>query len=839
VSGSRDQGDGGGFDDTRTQTFTFDGGATSTLVATRGMGLPVPDRYVDLGFLGSGAMGEVRRARDTRLGTVVAMKILRSAAREVDSVRQRFEAEARLTARLRHPNIVAVFDTGELDDGRFWFTMELVEGRTLRDVIDAVHGARGPHTWRASHDGWTLRRLLRAFAHVCEAVGYAHSQGIIHRDLKPRNIMVGTHGDVKVMDWGIARGPGFDLAAERASVEALPSEHRTAVGSVVGTPAYMSPEQAWGRTEALGPASDVFALGAVLYHILAGRPPFDADPSSIVQELRRSGPPPIDQVRGAGAPPLPGGLRPILDTCLAREPEDRFADAEALGRRMHAWLAEDARRDEALDLVAQARGMQPDLDRLRASAEALEAAAESTLHVLPVDAPISAKETGWHLLSMAEEKRVSLARQRAEVEERLWSALTISPGLPEARAALADIQRERLIEAEEAQDAAAAQERELWLRELDDGTHAGFLQGTGRISLSTEPAGARVRLYRYVERDRVLEPHLERELGRAPIDQVPIGRGAWLLELQAPGHQSVRLPIRVGREEHWTNTPAAGPARPVVLPPKGALGPQEIYVPAGWAVLGGKQGANALPRRRVWCEGVVLARDPITLGDWRDFLVDLVQDGRLELAVERSKPGLYRRHDGLKPREGDLSWAQLPDALARCPVQMVSLSDATAYLEWRRERDGKDWRLPTEIEWEKAARGSDGRRLPWGRHLDPALALIEGSLQEPNDAPVGSYPGDVSPYGVRDLVGGVSDLTSTPFRGSPVALDASVPGQVDPAQALAVKGGRSTLRGAWVLPEARHPLPPRTRTMFVGLRLCRTWPPTGASPRPSTPGGRW
>lgn len=197
------------------------------------VGLPLPARYLDEGFLGSGAMGEVRRVKDTVLGTSVAFKVLRTAARDLPSVRARFEAEARVTARLRHPNIIAVHDTGVLPDGRVWFTMELVEGRTLTEVIHEVHDARGPHNWRRSPGGWTLRRLVRTFAQVCVAVAYAHNQKVIHRDLKPHNIMVGAHGEVKVMDWGIARGFGYDMGSEPGSVDIIGSKHRTQVGKVI------------------------------------------------------------------------------------------------------------------------------------------------------------------------------------------------------------------------------------------------------------------------------------------------------------------------------------------------------------------------------------------------------------------------------------------------------------------------------------------------------------------------------------------------------------------------------------------------------------------------------
>lgn len=826
MSGSREPGDDLG-DDTETGTYTLSMMPTATLWSTAPAGLPMPDRYVDLGFLGSGAMGEVRRVRDTRLGALVAMKLLRKEGREVDAVRSRFEAEAQLTAQLRHPNIVAVHDSGVLPDGRVWFTMELVEGRTLDAVIRSVHAACGPHTWRTTRDGWSLRRLLGVLAQVCEAVGFAHARGVVHLDLKPRNVMVGPHGEVKVMDWGIARGAGFDLAAEATAVEALPSQHRTVAGSVVGTPAYMSPEQASGHRSRLGPPSDVYSLGALLFHVLAGRPPHEGRARTIVRRVREQGAPPLDEVRGRPAPAIPPGLRPLLDRCLRQDPYERFPDAGALARALSDWLAADARRDEALDHVRQARARQGDIHRLRSNAISLEQAAANTLNVLPLDAPIESKQVGWDLQQMAREKRVALAKVQAEVEERLWAALSIAPGLPEARAALADIQRERLLEAEQVQDADAALEREAWLRELDDGAHDAFLDGTGAISLESEPSGATVVLHRLVERDRVLQPVRERVLGTTPLEQAPLGRGEWLVVLEREGSSPVRLPIRLERQQHWENRGPDGLVHPILLPSVDELRPDEVYVPAGWAVVGGVEGEGALPRRRVWCEGFVIARDPVTFGAWAAFLQDLVDRGELDEARARSRPALHGTPP-LVPEAGDRAWARLPDRLARCPVQRVSLTDALAFLRWRSERDGVAWRLPSEVEWEKAARGTGGRRLPWGRHLDPALAHIEGSVADPDDHPVGTWASDVSPYGVRDLGGGVSDLTGTPFRGPPSLLDASSPESPPRDVALTVKGGRATLRGSWVLPEARHDLPPHSRTMFVGLRPARTWPTTDA-----------
>lgn len=786
------------------------------------IGLPMPRRYADLGYLGSGAMGEVRRVRDTKLGILVAMKVLRAEASELRPVRDRFEAEARLTAQLRHPNIVAVHDAGILDDGRVWFTMELVEGRTLEEVIREVHAARSAISWRVTRTGWSLRKLLRVLAQVCAAVGYAHAQGVMHLDLKPRNIMVGAHGDVKVMDWGIARGADFDLAAQRGSVEAMPSAHRTVSGKVVGTPAYMSPEQARGERGSVTPASDVYSLGAVLFHILSGAAPRKGQPADIVSAVALGERPDFEQL-GRGGAAVPAGLTDLLEACLEPDPRHRPADAAILGDAIRAWLAADARRDEALEHVREAEAMGPELQRLHQSATVLEGSAATALHALPPGSPIETKNAVWLLEGMAADQRVALAQHRAEVEERLWAALTISPGLPEARAALAAIQKERLLEAEASQDADRAMEREAWLRELDDGQHADFLSGMGRLSLQTEPSGARVTLHRWVERDRVLEPVEVRSLGTTPLEDVPLGRGSWLLVLEGRGHRPVRLPIFLERQEDWENRGPDGVVQPIQLPKEGELQPDEVYVPEGWAIVGGSEGHGALPRRRVWCDGFVIQRYPITIGEWAEFLLDLVSQGRLKEARARSQARLHTL-PALKPEDGSRDWAELPAEVLRCPVQHVSQSDADAYVAWRSARDGVDWRLPSEVEWEKAARGVDGRRLPWGARLDPALAHIEGSVRTPGDHPVGQWPGDRSVYGVCDLVGGVSDRTATPFRGAPEQLDASDPARPPARVSMVSKGGRATLRGSWVLPEARHELPVRARTMFIGLRLARSWP---------------
>ena len=217
--------------------------ATDELVAS----LRSLTRYDDLGLLGEGGLGEVRRVYDRELDRVVAMKLLREDVANPASI-ARFLEEARLSARLQHPGIVPVHDVGRRPDGRLYFTMQVVEGRTLREVVREWHVAA-----RAGQEvRW--RSLVEPFARVCEAVAYAHGERVLHRDLKPSNVMLGVHGRVMVLDWGLAALVGQSAGPYR----------------VVGTPAYMPPEQARGEDARHGPASDVWSLGAVLVELLTG-----------------------------------------------------------------------------------------------------------------------------------------------------------------------------------------------------------------------------------------------------------------------------------------------------------------------------------------------------------------------------------------------------------------------------------------------------------------------------------------------------------------------------------------------------------------------------------------
>ena len=238
-----------------------------------------------------GGQGEVWIAEDTELHRKVALKQLRAHCADDPISQARFVHEAEVTGRLEHRGIVPVYSLGRFENGRPFYAMRFVAGTRLGDAIVKFHVAR---TADPAHVDCSLklRRLLGRFVDVCNTVAYVHSRGVLHRDLKPANIILDEYGETLVVDWGLAKSGSRDLdpasteiTLPTVSVSKTPS---TLAGTTIGTPAYMSPEQASGPTSELGPATDVYSLGATLYCVLTGKPPFEGrDPSIILPKVAR------------------------------------------------------------------------------------------------------------------------------------------------------------------------------------------------------------------------------------------------------------------------------------------------------------------------------------------------------------------------------------------------------------------------------------------------------------------------------------------------------------------------------------------------------------------------
>jgi serine/threonine-protein kinase len=266
-----------------------------------------PPGYEVLGELGRGGMGVVYKARQSGLNRVVALKTLRAGGRATPPELARFRAEAEAVARLRHPNVVQIYDIGE-HDGVPFLCLELVEGGSL-----ATELARAPRSPREA------ARLLEALA---RAVHHAHEQGIVHRDLKPANVLLAADGTPKLTDFGLAK-----------LLDSVCGQTQSEV--VLGTPAYMAPEQAAGQSKQVGPAADVYALGAILYECLTGRPPFRGDDrlELLLQVLERE--PDAPRLHNRGVEPA---LEAICLKCLEKAPADRYPSAQALAEDLAAYL---------------------------------------------------------------------------------------------------------------------------------------------------------------------------------------------------------------------------------------------------------------------------------------------------------------------------------------------------------------------------------------------------------------------------------------------------------------------------------------------------------------------
>jgi formylglycine-generating enzyme required for sulfatase activity/serine/threonine protein kinase len=314
-------------------------------------------RYRIRGEVARGGMGVILKIWDEDLRRHLAMKMILGKAEApagdatppIDPTRvARFLEEAQVTGQLDHPGIVPVHELGLDPEGRLYFTMKLVKGRSLKEVFDLV--AEGK-------EGWTQTKALGVLLKVCEAMAYAHDKGVIHRDLKPANIMVGKFGEVHVMDWGLARildqpdAKDIRIRTETARSTELRShreEHRgqapesplyTMDGDVVGTPAYMPPEQAAGRLDQVGPHSDVYALGAMLYHLLAGHMPYlpkgaKLNNYAIWALVQQSPPLPIAQL----SRDTPAELLAICDKAMARDWRQRYRDMSELAADLSACL---------------------------------------------------------------------------------------------------------------------------------------------------------------------------------------------------------------------------------------------------------------------------------------------------------------------------------------------------------------------------------------------------------------------------------------------------------------------------------------------------------------------
>ena len=321
-------------------------GVESAQGAATDAGLERSSRFRVVRSHARGGLGEVFVAVDTELRRDVALKQILPKQATNETSRARFLLEAEITGNLEHPGVVPVYALGSQADGCPYYAMRFIRGESLEDAIQSLHAAA--HWDAGGEKTLELRDLLGRFIAVCNTMEYAHSRGIIHRDIKPENIMLGRYGETLVVDWGLARpyrdiDSALDSGQDLADLAGEPQVSQTAarptvMGSVVGTPQFMSPEQASGRLDLMGPTSDVYSLGATLYALLTDQPPFTSpDVRRVLQDVQQGNFLTPRQVRRD----VPAPLEAVCLKAMQLKPEDRYASARALAAEVERWLADE------------------------------------------------------------------------------------------------------------------------------------------------------------------------------------------------------------------------------------------------------------------------------------------------------------------------------------------------------------------------------------------------------------------------------------------------------------------------------------------------------------------
>ncbi|HTL36966.1 MAG TPA: bifunctional serine/threonine-protein kinase/formylglycine-generating enzyme family protein [Kofleriaceae bacterium] len=679
----------------------------------------IGSRYKRMGILGKGGLGEVMQCDDPMLQRTVALKAGHVKG-DVDaySTKVILAREARIIAGLEHPNIIPIYDAGDDPVRGPFYVMRQVTDTSLEAILNQRKKGEGnPHDY-------TLPRLLRYFLQVCNAVDYAHHRGVIHCDIKPANILLGDYGEVLLVDWGLAQSRNHPLGVRG------------------GTLGYMAPEQMDPSIERLDWRTDVFALGAIIYEILCGVPAFEdarsSDLTAIGKDPKKIYKLPLAPSARDSRIEIPKEVEDICMQAIAVEREKRLETVRELANAIEDWI-EGTKQKERQRIEADKSADAGD-ELAERYHEFVESRPEkmTVFRALRADvapwAGLDDKQDLWDaedIVKVTDALQVRTFHSAVSAYER---ALDQVPNHTRARRGLARLYWSELQRARQRGETLELVAYEQLLREVDDGTFMRELQRDGLLELSFGEHAGKVTLSPLVEKQRRLVEGTAELITERPVAHRSLAAGRYVVTTTiGDGPHRVTWPV---------NIEPGALCKIAVDPPElcRATG-DEVLVPGGSARLGGdplSSEADELITADV--PSFIIQRFPVTFAQWYEFIDDLKRRGQ---AHEQHVP---RTPIGLPPEPHKL------------PVFGVSAESAEAYAHWLSQRDGLAWRLPTEQEWEKAGRGTDGRIYPWGDHFDATFCKMRDSRPGPPLAEaVGTYEWDVSPYGVRDLAGGVAD----------------------------------------------------------------------------------
>lgn len=707
-------------------------------------------RYIIGSQLGKGGAGRVFRAYDRTLQRVVALKVPLTASNTFSA--PNFDTEARTTGMLEHPNIIPVYDMGVLPSGEQFYAMKRITGRSLRDVLRDLKIGRHEAVRR-----WTETELLRIFVDVLRAVDFAHHRNTLHRDLKPENIMIGDFGEVYVMDWGLA-----------VSGDAT-TPHADGETPTVGTPAYMSPEQASG-VQVLDERTDIYSLGVILYEILTFTAPSKRE--TVFETLLAVASEAVLPPSKLSRKPLAYELDAIVMKALAKNPNDRYANIAEFRNDLSVYLT-GRHPKHAERCYQEAKGILQEYDELSRELETQRKRISYLAARLPSDATIDERREYWSAIERANNMEREQNDRFEQFVRLQLAALTADPSFDRARDALASITFRMWNDADRQHDQRYLDYFAIITREFDvQRRYTPLLDSPTSMDLTIDAPGYQAFLQPVNTEDLQFELQPAIAIGEPPLYYPQLARGSWLLTLKKIGEPLIRVPIRSRAER---------PVHLYIHTEKSKNIPADfLFVHRGESMIGGDTRAlDPLVSRIQEIPSFCASIFHISLIQYLEWIrdLDVTRPGSAEerLPVLRRGAPLIRRFENDTFHICSNALRQLNPTFQRIeeyPIVGIRAQDARAYAQWRSQRDGRRYRLPTELEFERIARGADGRFYPWGNVFDPALcANLKSHPAAPALQSLGAVPADVGPFGHRDLAGNVrefcerDDANGTVLRG--------------------------------------------------------------------------